>query len=109
MKIDFEKEKGIEICATFHGSVEDYAMMWLHLTNNARENKHVFYQIRNNSGNDVFVLIADENDNKKAVIDYLKRLELEINWEKKCTVVCPWVEYDNDDEYEYEFARVSEY
>lgn len=109
MKINFEKEKGIEIYTEFKGTVQEYALMWLNLTNNARENKDVFYQIRNNSNNDVFVIIADEKDNEQTVIEYLKALGLTINGKHKCTVICPWADYENDDEYDYEFAKVSEY
>jgi hypothetical protein len=108
MKINFEKEIGIKITTIFEGTVEEYALMWLNLTNNARENKNVFYNIENNYKNDVFVLINENN--VEEVVDYLKRLGLTILDKQHCTVVIPYVEYgDSDDEFDWEFAKLQEY
>lgn len=108
MRIDFEKEKGFQIVATFKGSVEEYAMMWLNLTNNARENKNSFYNVENNCYNDIYVL-TNEKDIEE-VVDYLKRLGLTILDKQHCTVVIPYVEYgDSDDEFDWEFAKLQEY
>ncbi len=108
MRIDFEKENGFQIVATFEGTVEEYALMWLNLTNNAREYKTSFYNVTNNSGNDVFVL-TNKNDVDE-VVDYLQRLGLKIIEKRPCTVVVPYVEYGNSDkEFDWEFAKLQEY
>lgn len=109
MKINFDKENGIQIVATFKGSVEDYAMMWLNLTNNARENREVFYKIENNYHNDIFVLTNEKDVDD--VVDYLQRLGLEIKDKRSCVAVIPYVEYGScsDDEFEWEFGKLREY
>ena len=109
MRIDFEKENGVQIIATFKGTVEEYAMMWLNLTNNARENKDSFYNIKNNYGNDIFVLTNEHDEDD--VVDYLQRLGLEITDKYPCTVVIPYVECGSrsDEEFDWEFANLQEY
>ena len=50
----------MKISATFEGSVENYAMAWLHLTNNAREFPEIFLKHYNNSGDSVFVVTPEK-------------------------------------------------
>lgn len=50
----------VKITCVFKGSVQDYAMAWLHLTNNARENPNVFLKHWNNSGNCVYVVTPEQ-------------------------------------------------
>ena len=107
MKINFDKENGIQIVATFKGSVEDYAMMWLNLTNNARENKEAFYNVENNCHNDIYVLTNEKDIGD--VVDYLQRIGLEIIDKYPCVAVLPYVEYGSSDDEDWEFGKLREY
>ena len=109
MKLSFDKEEGFLITAEFKGSVKDYANMWLVLTNNARENKKVFYRIDNNSENDIYVLTPDDGNNKEAVVEYLQRIGLTIKSVYPVTLVCPYVaEYESEEECGYEIVDFRE-
>ena len=54
-KITFERKKAVLLTVEFKGTVEEYAMAWLKLTNNTREYGNMIWKIRNNSGNKVYV------------------------------------------------------
>lgn len=55
-EVYFEEIDGVCITADFSGKrVEDYAMAWLKLTNNAREFDDTILKITNNSKNAVYV------------------------------------------------------
>ena len=108
MKFNYEKEIGYRIEATFNGNISDYAFMWLNLTNNARENKEVFYKIKNHyDSNDITVICAENVLND--VIDFLKKINLTIKDKYHVTVVRPYIEYgDDDEEFDWEIGNVSE-
>ena len=106
MKFGYEKENGYRIETTFDGSVKDYAIMWLHLTNNARENKKVFYKIKNYYDNDITVICAENMVDE--VVDYLKRIGLTIKDKCPTTVVIPYIDYEDDEEFGWEIGNVVE-
>ena len=54
-KLTFERKKAVLLTVEFKGTVEEYAMAWLKLTNNAREYNNMIWKIKNTSGNTVYV------------------------------------------------------
>ena len=54
-KLTFERKKAILLTVEFNGTVEEYAMAWLKLTNNAREYSNMIWKIQNSSSNTVYV------------------------------------------------------
>ena len=53
--IYFERKKAVLLTVDFSGTVEEYAMAWLKLTNNAREYSNMIWKIQNTSSNTVYV------------------------------------------------------
>lgn len=54
-KLTFERRKAILLTVEFKGTVEEYAMAWLKLTNNTREYSNMIWKIQNTSSNTVYV------------------------------------------------------
>ena len=54
-KLAFVRKKAVLLTVEFKGTIEEYAMAWLKLTNNAREYSNMIWKIKNNSGNKVYV------------------------------------------------------
>lgn len=54
-KLTFERKKAVLLTVEFKGTVEEYAMAWLKLTNNAREYSNMIWKIKNCSSNKVYV------------------------------------------------------
>ena len=54
-KISFERKEAVMLEVDFSGTIEEYAMAWLKLTNNAREYSNMIWKISNCRGNTVFV------------------------------------------------------
>ena len=54
-KMYFERKKAVLLTVDFSGTIEEYAMAWLKLTNNAREYGNMIWKIENCSGNNVYV------------------------------------------------------
>lgn len=68
----YKHEENCLVNAEQTNETTGYALSWLHLTNNAREFPHVFYDFSNNSGNGIDVVCsADESENVK---EYLSEL-----------------------------------
>lgn len=55
-EIRFERRKAVLLTVDFSGTVEEYSMAWLKLTNNAREYKDAIWKIYNSCDNDVYVI-----------------------------------------------------
>lgn len=55
-KLSFKKEVAILLTVDFSGTIEQYALAWLKLTNNAREYPDSIYKISNGSSNLVYVI-----------------------------------------------------
>lgn len=54
-KLTFVREKAVLLTIEFKGTIEEYAMAWLKLTNNAREYSNMIWKIQNTSSNTVYV------------------------------------------------------
>lgn len=52
--------KAVKLSCTFKGSVQEYALAWLNLSNNAREYPDAFLKVSNNSGCGVFVITPEK-------------------------------------------------
>ena len=61
-KISFEKREAVMLTVDLSGrTIEEYALAWLKLTNNAREYNDIIWKISNNSGNNVYVICNPNN------------------------------------------------
>ena len=67
-RIRFEKRDATMLTVDFSGSIEDYALAWLKLTNNAREYPDMIWRISNDKGNNVYVICNPKS--AKAVKDF---------------------------------------
>lgn len=67
--------------------ITGYALMWLKLTNTARENSNEFLKIYNNYYDDIYIIC--ENNSVKAIKDYLVDLGLEITDEEQIVILEP--------------------
>lgn len=65
IKYFHEKEKAVEFTVDLGNDIQRYAMSFLHIWNNARDNKDVFYKVTNLSGsNKIFVSCNSEYRNE---------------------------------------------
>ena len=83
IKYYHEKEKATRITVKLEGDVQEYALSFLHIWNNAREYPNMFYRVENNSGNSVFVTCRTKD--AESITEYLEQFgEIsyteEINW-----------------------------
>lgn len=81
--------------------VQGYAMMWLNLTNNQRENRQNILKVYNDSTNKIYVVCEEDDENIEQVKDYLKRIGLAIIEEEKVVSITP-EEVFRDDDFEVE-------
>lgn len=84
VKYFHEKQKAIQITVRLDGNVQEYAMSFLHIWNNAREFPNMFYKVENISGNNnVFVTCRPKDaDSIKEYLEQfgeIRHME-EINW-----------------------------
>lgn len=91
---NYEEEAGLTYRCNFKGTVPEYAIMYLNLTNNAREFKGVFRHIRNTSTN---IYITVPKIYRTDVEEFLKSLELIIEHIEPCTIINSYVDHDEDD------------
>ena len=103
-KINVEETRATKIKANADQLVKDegiqgYAMMWLNLTNNQKNNKQELLKIYNDYDNGVYVICT--NDSAKATEDYLQRLGLAIEYKEEVVIVIP-DEVLNDDDLDVE-------
>lgn len=54
-ELTFTRKKAVLLTVEFNGTVEEYALAWLKLTNNAREYSNMIWKIQNTSSNTVYV------------------------------------------------------
>lgn len=60
-KLTIERRKAVMLEVDFTGkTIEEYAMAWLKLTNNAREYSNLIWKISNTSGNTVYIICKPE-------------------------------------------------
>jgi hypothetical protein len=69
VKLNVNKFDGLAITVDVKGGVEEYAMSFLHIFNNVRENEKLF-RVENYHNNDVTVYCEEES--KESLIKYLK-------------------------------------
>lgn len=77
--------------------IAGYAMMWLNLTNNQKNNKQAILKIYNDYDNGIYVICDSHEANVKATEDYLQRLGLVIEYKEECVVVMPEEVFNDDD------------
>ena len=70
LKMNVNQFEGLAITVEIKGNVEEYAMKFLCIYNNVRENRDLL-KIENHWNNDVTVYCEEEN--KEALINYLKK------------------------------------
>lgn len=71
LRFTHEKQKALLFTVSMQGNVEEYALNFLHIFNNVREYSYMFYSVKNNSGNDVFVTAKPEY--KDEIKQYLEQ------------------------------------
>ena len=71
MKCYYEIEKATMFTLNINKPVQEYAMNFLHIINNAREFPNMFYEVRNNSGNSVYVTCRTKD--KDSIKEYLEQ------------------------------------
>lgn len=80
VRIKAKMGKAVKIYCRFNGNVQDYALAWLHLTNNAREYPKIFLKHYNNSGNGVTVITPEKHvEQMKEYLEGLSHDEFEVN------------------------------
>lgn len=79
-RLTFERKKAILLTVEFKGTIEEYAMAWLKLTNNAREYSDMIWKIHNCSGSEVFVYCNPKS--AEAVKDFCTGIVAIYNKEK---------------------------
>lgn len=85
----------VTIQCKFEGTVSEYAMMWLNLTNNAREYRKEFLKVENNHKNTVWVTTTPET--VKDMKDYLEGIGLTIRNEYEARAFVTIVDERYDD------------
>lgn len=89
----YEKEKAIEFTVDLGNNIQQYAMSFLHIFNNVRDNKDVFYKLENLSGtNKIFVSCNPEYADR--VKEYLSQFG-EITFEEEINRIVITAEYDS--------------
>lgn len=102
-RIRAEKTVAVRIKANAGAIVEKegmqgYAMMWLNLTNNQKENKQDLLKIYNDYDNGIYVVCDADEENVKATEDYLHRLGLVTESKENVIVVRTEEIYDNSND-----------
>ena len=106
IRFDYDYESGYTVVCDFEGTIPEYAMMWLNLTNNARCYPNVFVKISNTDSNIIYVTIYESKLDD--VIRYLEGLELKILITEECNIVLTQADYEFEDK-EFVFADVETY
>ena len=105
-KLTFERKKAVLLTVEFKGTVEEYALAWLKLTNNAREYGNMIWKIENCSGNKVYVYCNPKSseavkDFCTGIISYYHEDKDEMNYvgevidESEVIVGVPIYEYES--------------
>lgn len=61
IKYSHEKQNAIRLSVELKGNVQEYAMSFLQIFNNAREYPNMIYRVENNPGNTVYVTCNPED------------------------------------------------
>ena len=71
IRFEHEVEMAIRFEVDIHGDTQKYAMSFLHIFNNARENTDIFYKVENSYDSRVYVTC--NKDDVDAVEEYLSQ------------------------------------
>lgn len=120
--IRFERRKAVLLIVDFSGTIEEYALAWLKLTNNAREYSNMIWKIGNSKGNKVYVYCNPESvdavkDFCTGIVQVYNKKEDEVHYigkvvgEEEVTVGVPIYEWDstcsiNDPKWEEDCDRI---
>lgn len=101
-KLDVTETRAIKIKANGdelmkNEGLNEFARVWLHITNNQREHKQEILKVYNDYYNGIYVVVDPDEDNVRAAEDYLRRLGLEIDFKEEVVVVQPWEVFNDDD------------
>lgn len=72
IKYAHNKEKAVEFTVDLGNDVQQYAMSFLHIFNNARDNKDVFYKVENMSASNK-IFVSCNPSYKEEVAEYLSQ------------------------------------
>lgn len=115
-KLRIERKEAVMLTVDFSGTIEEYALAWLKLTNNVREYNNMIWKISNSRGNNVYVICNPKSaeavkefctgivaiyDDKKDEMHYIGK----VIEEETITVGVPIYEYEstcwsNDEQWE---------
>ena len=95
--IKAKKGKAVKLIYRFKGRTKDYAIAWLHLTNNAREFPKIFLHHYNNDGNCVYVITPKKH--RDEMVQYLNGLafgefKTEMVSEEEIETITPLVDWE---------------
>lgn len=93
VKYSHNKEKAIEFTVNLGNDIQKYAMSFLHIFNNARDNKDIFYKVENLSGSNRIFVSCNPND-REAVKEYLSQFG-EIVFEEEINRIVISAQYDS--------------
>lgn len=82
IKFDYEKEKAIMFTLDIKGGLQEYALSFLHIVNNAREYPNTIYKVQNTSSNVVHVTcpVKKRDEVKSYLLNFGEMLyETEVN------------------------------
>jgi hypothetical protein len=113
-KISFERKEAVILTIDFSGTIEEYALAWLKLTNNAREYRDMIWKISNSKGNNVYVIcnpncVETVKDFCTGIVGVYSEKDNEMHYigkvidERKITVGVPVYEYEST--YRYDDSR----
>ena len=101
-KLDVTETRAIKIKANAdklmdNEGINEFARVWLNVTNNQREHKQEILKVYNDYYNGIYVVVDPNEDNVRATEDYLRRLGLEIDFKEEVIVVQPDEVFNDDD------------
>lgn len=80
IKYSHEKERATMFTLRIDKPVQEYALNFLHIINNAREYPNMIYEVKNNSGNDIYVTCRTSD--KESIKEYLEQFGKIVNEEE---------------------------
>ena len=80
IKYSHKKERATMLTLRIDKPVQEYALAFLHIVNNAKEYPDTIYDIKNNYGNDIYVTF--KTSEKKIVYSYLEQFGDIVNEEE---------------------------
>lgn len=94
IRFDYEKEQAMKFVVNIEGDTQKYAMSFLHIWNNARDNSDVFWKVENTYDSRVYVTFNPAY--KAEVKEYLEQFG-KILCEMNVLKVNVFIDYDTKD------------